>query len=959
MARRSSRGSVYNKRSEERIRAAQTSSSNGGMNIVLPQAHAQSAPNPTQNRQPQPNVHPSQRQQESSDPWARASQFASNVGRGAKDTAKSYTTDFYDMGEAALTGRQREDRSYQDETLAGVFGRGLFEGNLHGAWGEAGRRVTQEPGRVVGEVAAETAIMIGSMGFGAVLKGAKIGATGIKATQGGVKSWQSRTGFGGANFFDTGKATLRGGTQIKTVDKGVTTIKSRRGNNKWKKKTKKTGLLDRLELAGTSVGEKQGAWTARNFPRIANKFKVGRGGVGEGTDIPMVSGGTSKLPDMGLGNDFDVLSKGNIGAANISKNIVKPDGNSNISGDTLVSATPPGGGGSGTGPLSGGFTKKTVDLGPTYPMRTDGADGDLAYMGSNTIAPMIREQEGMGRMFSKKLKDEADYTQPSGSSTDRKILDGETGVETQEEWITHYQDIIGSNRGIKQSTEIAKTAQEKGVGSMDALSYSTDVFDISTKVKGKPPRTHSASIPIDVQAAQVQAETLIRSGFIKGQSANDLKVQLDNLVGGYAFEDATIVKTNVQTNPKGAPIPENIGLGTDLQQFGLDKNNEVKGAIPSRIGEIFEEVPLKTFKDYGYRKGWEPVTQKGLIATGKELKSGGSKAKTGQKRLWEIEGEEGGSTELDFNKLSDDDLQTSGISIAPIDEQSFLVATQNDPVKMVGGELVGNPQLGVSDQANKKATEKALDAILGSKGGSGDGYWDGKRRPHFGYDGFRVKYNLGQLPVQKNVKPTKPLPPKLSTFLTRSNLTYKNYYDLNFQTKSRGKDASQLKKYIQGDVVKEEYTGDVYQDSLFTKPNFMAAGSGTRKGDLLPQQNLVEEIKIVSRNRISPIRKPVVKRSSTPYTPKTIIEKDENLVAFDIKRVRELVGMHGTTAVKRRVSKPRRAVSNRGRKPKPDKVTSFTDIGQLGGDFGIIPETGNPNPLTRNPFYTPPSWYKF
>jgi hypothetical protein len=119
---------------------------------------------------------------------ARASQFVQNIGRGAVDTGKSYTTDFYDMAEAAATGREREERSYQDETLAGVFGRGLFEGNLGGAWDEAGRRVTQEPGRVVGEVAAETAIMLGTMGFGAALKGARIGATGIKAGQQFIKT---------------------------------------------------------------------------------------------------------------------------------------------------------------------------------------------------------------------------------------------------------------------------------------------------------------------------------------------------------------------------------------------------------------------------------------------------------------------------------------------------------------------------------------------------------------------------------------------------------------------------------------------------------------------------------------------------------------------------------------------------------------------------------------------------
>jgi len=519
--------------------------------------------------------------------------------------------------------------------------------------------------------------------------------------------------------------------------------------------------------------------------------------------------------------------------------------------------------------------------------------------------------------------------------------------------------------GIKRSKGITKTADEKGVGSKDSRVYSTDELDQATKVKKKKPRTHSASIPIDVAAAQVQAESIITSGFGKGQSAKDLKAQLDNLVSGYASEDATIVKTNVQKNPKGAPIPENIGLGTDVEQFGLDKNNQVAGAIPTRIGEIFEEIAPKSFKGYGYRKGKEPKTQKGLIATGKQMSSGGRRSKTGRERLWEIEGERGGSTELDYNQLSGDDIQIPGVSNMPIDEQDFLVATQIDPVKMVGGKLVGNPQLGLSDKENAKAAEKALDAILGSKGGPDDGYWVGKRRPHFGYDAFRVKYNLGILPVQKGVVPKKQLPSKLHTFITQRNLTQKDYYDLNFQTIKRGKDASTLKRFVQGDVVKEEYTGDVYQDSIWTKTNFMAAGSGTRKGDLLPIQNLVYEIGIVNKGRVSGnVGRSTVIRTKKPL--RTIIEKDESLVAFDINRVRELAHIQGTTAVKKRVAKPnntravldiKKGVPRRygKKKNKPKKVKSFADMVENDG-YGINPNTGDVDPTTIQSPFRMPSW---
>jgi hypothetical protein len=320
MARRSSRGSVYNKRSNERVQSAQTGGGGGGgYSVKVNQAHAQSAQNPTQDRQVQ-------HQQQSNDPWARATQFVSNVGRGAADTGRSYTTDFYDMGEAALTGKEQKERSYQDETLAGVFGRGLFEGNLHGAVDEAGRRITHEPGRVVGEVAAETAIMIGSMGFGAALKGAKIGATAIKSTTKGVVTHESRTGFGGASLLDTKKFTLRAGQQQKTIGNKYTTVRSQRGNNKWKEKTKKTTLFDRIELAGIAVGEKQAKLTRTVSPRLADKLKMGRA-VGDGTKIPLIKGASGLPPssiDDVTGNAFSILSGSNIASANIAKNVATP-----------------------------------------------------------------------------------------------------------------------------------------------------------------------------------------------------------------------------------------------------------------------------------------------------------------------------------------------------------------------------------------------------------------------------------------------------------------------------------------------------------------------------------------------------------------------------------------------------------------------------------------------------------
>ena len=142
MTRRSSRGSVYNKRTNEQVQIAKVSGQGGGG--IMPQAYAQPS-NPTQNQSPQARLQSTQ-----FDPLARVSQFVQNVGRGAYDTGRSYTTDIADTAYAVATGKEQQERSYREETLATVFGRGLFEGNLEGSFAEASRRVQEQPGRVVG-----------------------------------------------------------------------------------------------------------------------------------------------------------------------------------------------------------------------------------------------------------------------------------------------------------------------------------------------------------------------------------------------------------------------------------------------------------------------------------------------------------------------------------------------------------------------------------------------------------------------------------------------------------------------------------------------------------------------------------------------------------------------------------------------------------------------------------------
>ena len=283
MGRRSSRGSVYNKRANEQVQSAQTSSGGGGF---IPQAHAQSAQNPTQGRQPQANAHSNQQQ----DPWARASQFAYNVGRGAADTGRSYTTDFYDMAEATVTGRDRKEKSYEDETLAGVFGRGLFEGNLEGSWDEAGRRIKEEPGRVVGEVAAEAAILAASMGFGAVAKGARIGYFATSKLPKIAKNYKSVRGATKADCtvgYTRKTGWIRKGTEEKYIGNKRTTITTvnRKGVEKFR--TKRTNVLDRLEKFGITHGERFGNKIGRPT-RLGNPMIIGASGkaLGAVDDLP-------------------------------------------------------------------------------------------------------------------------------------------------------------------------------------------------------------------------------------------------------------------------------------------------------------------------------------------------------------------------------------------------------------------------------------------------------------------------------------------------------------------------------------------------------------------------------------------------------------------------------------------------------------------------------------------------
>ena len=192
MVRRTSRGSVFNKRSQDLVASTQTNPTSGNL---LPIATAQldnthpvvSTGGQQQGGQPQdPAYEPENTanvalERDASDYSSDHSieRFFTNIGRGAVDAGESYTTDIA----SSLTGNA-PIRHMKDSSLVDTFMTGAMEGRLHDSLAEAGRRITQEPGRVIGEVATEAAFMLGTMGAGVAIKGIRAGAMGAKVVQG-------------------------------------------------------------------------------------------------------------------------------------------------------------------------------------------------------------------------------------------------------------------------------------------------------------------------------------------------------------------------------------------------------------------------------------------------------------------------------------------------------------------------------------------------------------------------------------------------------------------------------------------------------------------------------------------------------------------------------------------------------------------------------------------------------
>ena len=242
--------SVFNKRSQDRVTSSVKTQPT---KYVIQQAHAQPAPNPTTNRSVQ-----SQPQQ---DPWARASQFAQNVGRGAGDTARSYTTDIAD----SITGNYQE-RKMKDQTLSDVFITGAMEGRLDDSWGEIGRRVTQEPGRVVGEAAVEAGFLIGTMGVSAAGKGLLVGKTAVQMNRAASKAK-------GIVGYEREIGIIKKGKEIKFIGDKTTETQKWSQKKGWSTKINKTKWTDRIERRTIPMGRKVFGNTKTASPMI-------RGGSG-------------------------------------------------------------------------------------------------------------------------------------------------------------------------------------------------------------------------------------------------------------------------------------------------------------------------------------------------------------------------------------------------------------------------------------------------------------------------------------------------------------------------------------------------------------------------------------------------------------------------------------------------------------------------------------------------------
>jgi hypothetical protein len=242
------------------------------------------------------------------------------------------------------------------------------------------------------------------------------------------------------------------------------------------------------------------------------------------------------------------------------------------------------------------------------------------------------------------------------------------------------------------------------------------------------------------------------------------------------------------------------------------------------------------------------------------------------------------------------------------DPKEYLVLHQHDFVRInKKGELIGNPQLGLSKEVNDKKIAQAMSNILGPIEKVGNKWTKkGDRVKHFGYTDFKNKYNAGKLKAQNGVVPKRKLPARLSTFKSQRNMTDKDYADSSFEHNTRTSNPVAMKKFVDGDFTSKEYTGEMGKDSLFTKQGFEDAGGGMERynAESLPYSLLGREFKISARPRVPEI----IGRYSNWRTikpSKTIIEKADDISVSELvlRNVRKNIAEEGSREVGKRVSK--------------------------------------------------------
>ena len=557
---------VHNTTSAKRVRTVA-----GKTPSILPKAHASMA---VANTQPQIN---------SSNPVER---FLGNVARGAHDTGRSYTTDIVDT----VTG-DYEERSIQDQTLFDAFASSALEGNLDPALKEAGRRITQEPGRVVGEVAVEAGFMVGTMGIGAAAKGVKIGATGAKAVRAASKAK-------GAVGYERKTGIIRKGKEIKFIGDKTTTVKTYSKKKGWQTKTKKTKWTDRIERkalgSGEQVGKKLGTSKAAS-PMVqggtigsAATFKFGKTKVGlgsgkivkEDTTIGWMkqyeqfqAGQIPRKYTSGKGYDLTLdQQKAGLfkGVADDTRSPAKGVVNlSKANFDTTIKAvsdTPPNPDDFGLGIYSASSTPA-------------GFTNDVQRVGG--LADDLTHSSTMRKQFSGVLNPDdvrpPTYQNKEGKTFMKKLDPDERKVAN--ELITEAENKIKKDKGIKQQQERPSITKSKDTREVESIDRGESTGHSFGGEAVKEPSTSPSSLAIYKDNAIKLAKAQVLQTIGEGGTKTEARNKVNEIIKWFRKEnkryDELVTKEKKSLSLSGA-------LGTPVDNVGATstKFNLIEEAKP-------------------------------------------------------------------------------------------------------------------------------------------------------------------------------------------------------------------------------------------------------------------------------------------------------------------------------------------------------------------------------------------